>query len=95
MSSPAITRRVAVFTLFLLTVWMAATTAASAMLPDPPGSAPHGSTHPAPATAVDGGPDVTVWLLTAIAVVAVVVAAALVAAGLHRRHLHPPTQAAH
>lgn len=93
MSASAITRRVAVFTLFLFTAWMAAGAAANAMLPDPPGSGPHGSTHHVPAAVADGGPDLTVWL--AIAVVAVTVAAAGVAAGLHRRHLHPPTQAVH
>jgi hypothetical protein len=91
MSAPVTTRRVAVFTLFLFTAWIAATTAASAMRPDPP-SQPGPPIHHAPAAA--SGPDLTVWLLAAIAVVGVVAIAAGVATALHRHHLHPPTQPA-
>jgi hypothetical protein len=93
MSAPVITRRVAVFTLFLFTAWMAVTAAANAMVPDPPDSGTNGPTHYAPATAASGGLDLTVWLLAAIAVAAVVAGAVGFATALHRRHLHPPTQA--
>jgi hypothetical protein len=94
MSASVTARRVAVFTLFLFTAWIAATTAASAMRPDPPDPAPQGTTHHAPVVA-GGGPDLTVWLLAAITIVVLVAVAAGTASALHRRHLHSPTQPVH
>lgn len=85
MSAPVIARRGAVFTIFLFTTWMAVTATASAMLPDPQDT----SSYNAP-PAADSGSDLTLWLLTAIAVTLVVAVAAGVATTLHHRHIHPP-----
>jgi hypothetical protein len=96
MSAPVTTRRVAVFTMICLTAWIAATTGASAMRPEPP-LAPSGhSAHQVPTVTSSGGTDLTVWLWALIAVVA----AAAIAAGVAtaRRHrIQPPAtgQAAH
>jgi hypothetical protein len=93
MSAPVTTRRVAVFTLFLSTAWLAATTGASALVPEPPASATRGHSHHVPGAGTSSAGDVTVWLLAAIGIVAVVAIAAGVAAVLRRNHLHSPTHA--
>jgi hypothetical protein len=87
MSAPVTTRRVAVFTLFMFTALLAATTGASAMTPDPPGS---GTTGQTPAGASSGGPDLTVWLLAAVAVVLVAAIGVGIAKTLRHRHAQPP-----
>ena len=85
MSLPTTARRVAVFSTLLFTSWMAVTASASAMIPDPQ------DTSTLHTGAASSGPDLTVWLLTAVAVVVVVVLAAGVATTVHRRHIHPTT----
>jgi hypothetical protein len=86
MSVPVTARRVAVFTMFLFTSWMAVTAAASAMRPEPPDTS-----TPAPPDAPNGGLDLTTWLLAAVAIAVVVAVAAGVATTLHHRHIHPTT----
>lgn len=86
MSVPVTARRVAVFTMFLFTSWMAVTGAASAMLPEPPDTS-----TPPPSDPTGNGLDLTTWLLAAVAVAVVVAVAAGVATTLHHRHVHPTT----
>jgi hypothetical protein len=95
MSASVITRRVAIFTVFVSSAWMAAAAGASALVPDPPAAGTHPSTHTMPATTGGSGLDLTAWLLAAFAVAIVVVVAAWVATALHRRRLQAPTQAVH
>jgi uncharacterized protein HemX len=76
----------------MFTALLAATAGASAMTPDPPGS---GSTHQGPAAASNGGPDLTVWLLVALAVVLVAAIGVGIVKTLQHRHAQPPAIPAH